>query len=295
MTTTPAAPDATLRAGLALRPMQRPVIFITGCGRSGTTILGETLSRHPDIYYINDRFDIWVRPFPKTDVWGKRLDGASAGSARIGLTADDADSPAAALRFREILNALCPHRPVLVEKLAINNFRIGFLRAVVPEARFVNILRHGVEVAFSIAARAEAGAWYGAADRKWHLLIEHAVLHGYSHLIPHVKTPYERGLLEWRMSVEWAERETAALGQGRLLRLRYEELIADPVAACDRLIGFLGLPESDDMRSFAAGELRRQNPGAAERPAPPGTGPIAGETLRRLGYDWTPEAAGARA
>jgi hypothetical protein len=34
-------------------PLTRPV-FIVGCGRSGTTILGEMLGRHPQLAYLNE-------------------------------------------------------------------------------------------------------------------------------------------------------------------------------------------------------------------------------------------------
>ena len=34
-------------------------VFIIGCGRSGTTILGDTLSKHPKIEYLNERRDLW--------------------------------------------------------------------------------------------------------------------------------------------------------------------------------------------------------------------------------------------
>ena len=33
-------------------------VFIIGCGRSGTTILGETLSKHSKIKYLNERRDL---------------------------------------------------------------------------------------------------------------------------------------------------------------------------------------------------------------------------------------------
>src|SRR2546423_1772339 len=74
-------------------------------------------------------------------------------------------------------------RPVLVEKLAINNFRLGFLSALCPDAALINIVRHGVEVALSIQEKARLGHWYGLNDRKWTLLVEHAWANGYGPLV----------------------------------------------------------------------------------------------------------------
>ena len=48
-------------------------IFIIGCGRSGTTILGKTLSKHPDIKYLNERRDLWHRAYPEFDIWNKNI------------------------------------------------------------------------------------------------------------------------------------------------------------------------------------------------------------------------------
>lgn len=263
--------------------VRRQVAFITGCGRSGTTILGTILARHERVHYMNDQFELWTRPFPKTDIWGYAPGPASA-AARVALTGADADSPIAARRFREVLTTLRPDKPVLVEKVAINNFRIGFLMALVPEAYLINITRHGVEVAWSIAEKADANLWYGVDGRKWELLVEHAMLNGYTPLLKHVKTNYDRGLLEWRMSVEWAERALADSPPSRLLRLRYEDLIADAGDAVDRVVGFLGLPPSEPMRRFAVEGVARKHPAAGEREIPASTESIAGETLRRLGY-----------
>jgi len=83
-----------------------------------------TRSKHPSVHYMNDQFELWTRPFPKTDIWGYSP-GAASAAARVALSAADADSPLATRRFREVLSNVRPEKPVLVEKVAINNFRIG--------------------------------------------------------------------------------------------------------------------------------------------------------------------------
>jgi hypothetical protein len=259
--------------------------FITGCGRSGTTILGRLIEQHPDVRYLNDRFDLWIRPFPFTDIWGRRMDSHRVG-ARIALTADDAAAAPQPARnwFAGLMDAEREGRPVLVEKIAINNFRVGFLAALCPGARFINILRHGVEVARSIEQKAALGHWYGTSDRKWTLLVEHAWANGYGPLVGLCSTPFLRGLLEWRMSVEAAEGGLAALPPEAVLRLRYEDLIADSVAIVRRMTDVLGLARNDHVERFAAAEVQRRSAAAAPGHAPPGTEEIAGATLRRLGY-----------
>jgi hypothetical protein len=258
--------------------------FLTGCGRSGTTILGRLIGKHPHVYYFNDRFDLWIRPFPVTDIWGMRTDSAKLGS-RVALTADDARVPQSALSwFFGLIDHERGDKPVVLEKLAINNFRMAFLAAICPQARFINIVRHGVEVAYSIQQKVLAGEWYGASDRKWKLLVEHAWASGYGNLVALCTTPYHKGLLEWRMSVEAAEAFIAGHPEAPLLHLRYERLLQDGPGELARVLSFLGLPESEEVMAAAREELGRKSPAATDRPIPAGTEELAGDTLRRLGY-----------
>lgn len=265
------------------RSTERTPAFITGCGRSGTTILGRILEHHGQVRYFNDRFDLWTKPFPFTDIWGYHTPSALT-TPRVALDEDDARVPGAAKDwFFGQLEAERGDRPVIVEKLAINNFRLPFLRALCPDAPLVNILRHGVDVAHSIAVRAGAREWYGPQDRKWRLLVEYAWAHGYGPLLKLCETPYHRGLLEWRMSVDAAERFFER-GPERVLRLRYEDLLADAPAVAERLREFLGLDHSPGMAAFAAQEVKPPRPNRAPGTAPEFTAEIAGPALERYGY-----------
>ncbi len=266
-------------------PAERSLAFITGCGRSGTTILGRILEHHGQVRYFNDRFDLWSRPFPFTDIWGYHPPSATA-MPRVALDEDDAKVAEAALEwFVGLLERERGDRPVLVEKLAINNFRLAFITALRPEARLINIVRHGVEVAHSIAAKIDAGQWYGEGDRKWNLLVEYAWAHGYGDLLRWCTSPYHKGLLEWRMSVDAADRFFERGPSAPALHLRYEELLADPAAVCGKLQAFLGLAVSEGMLKFAVKEVGRRSPAAGDRPWPKGTRELAGEALKRLGYE----------
>jgi hypothetical protein len=260
-----------------------PLAFITGCGRSGTTILGQILAKHPEVRYLNDRFDLWVDVLPVTDIWGQ---GEGGSPARVALSALDARAldEEARHRFAARLEAQRQGRTVLIEKLAINNFRLGFILELCPGAALINIVRHGVEVARSIQHKAQAGQWYGRGDRKWALLCEHAEMRGLGHLLPLCTGPYEKGLLEWRLSVEAAEEFFTSNPSVPALHLCYEQLLGHPSAVCQRLQEFLGLAPSTGLVDFCQREVRRQNPAAHERPVPPSTDVIAGETLRRMGY-----------
>lgn len=254
------------------------IAFLTGCGRSGTTILGTVLGQRPEVCFVNDRFRLWTEPFPAADIWSRRPE-----PARVVLGPADATAEGRrALLSR--LERLRGSASVVVEKLAINNFRLPFLRALAPEARFINIRRHGVEVARSIARKAAAGEWYGAKDRKWALLVQHAEQVGLGELAADCRTFYDRGLLEWRMSVESAQPELDAMAPDQVISVTYEDLLANPAATVRRIERFLDLPPNEPAIRWARWNLSRQHPAAMEAPIPASTERIAGATLRRFGY-----------
>lgn len=256
------------------------IAFLTGCGRSGTTILGTILSRRAEVRYVNDRFRLWTEPFPETDIWSQRPE-----PARVALGPEDVT----AAGRQELLGRLVRVREsasLVVEKLAINNFRLPFLRALAPEARFINIRRHGVEVARSIARRVEAGEWYGMGDRKWALLVEHAQAVGLGALAERCRTPYDRGLLEWRMSVEAAQTEIDAMPRRNVIAVTYEDLVAQPAKTVMEIERFLDLPAGQAAARWAQRNVLRRSPTAAEASIPASTERIAGDTLRRFGYSF---------
>ncbi len=259
--------------------------FITGCGRSGTTVLGRLLSKHRDVTYLNDQHGMWGQLWPRFDVAGW-VPFDPAVPAPLRLTADHARTEAdAAARLRAMLEERRYGRRVLVEKLAQNNMRMPFLRAIVPDCLFINIVRHGVEVARSIARRVELGRWYGPRDRKWACIAAYAREQGHGALLPLCTDPVQRGLLEWRLSVDAADDDAAHETPDRFLRVRYEDLVADPTGVCERLERFLGIVPRPVMREFARERITPRSPEHRDQ-APAHAEAIAGAALRRLGY-WT--------
>ena len=259
------------------------LVFLTGCGSSGTTILGRLLERHPRVAYLNDRFDLWVDALPVADIWG--FSDRDEHLARVELTADDLDRPGVRHgidRIRSRLEAQRAGRPVLIEKLAINNFRLAFLHAAFPDAAFINITRHGLEVAASIARKVELGQWYGRNDRKWTLLRDYAGRIGLGDLAESCRTPFEKGLLEWRLSVESAAGFFDRTHDARAAHVLYERLVDDPAAVARTLFRFLDLVDDSGAIVWASDNVARRSPTWHVIDDAP-TERIAGDALRRLG------------
>jgi len=260
----------------------RPV-FLVGCGRSGTTILGTVLGRHPQITYLNEPRDLWTKAYPQTDIWSA---DAGVRRGRIHLTAaDTTPAQTRALRAAFARQVQRSGRPQLVEKLPVNAFRLEFIQAAFPDARFLVLLRNGIEVARSIERECARDAWYGTDDYKWTQLAAYAEARPDTRGLPaRCRTPYERGLLEWRLSVDAALAFAATLPTACRLQVTYESLVDDPAGTIATIERFIGVPDDPGVRAFAVKEIGRRSPEAAAGTVPAATPDLAGCLLDRLGY-----------
>jgi hypothetical protein len=247
---------ARLLSRLPIAGEQRPV-FIVGCGRSGTTILGNALSKHPQIAYLNERRNLWFAAYPQTDIWTGR---AKSRSGRLVLSADDADE-GRSKRLRRLfrLAALFAHRPIVVEKLPVNSFRLEFLHAIFHAARFVCIYRNGLEVARSIAADAQPKNWFGADGYKWNELKRLARTSADTrHLAEACETDVHRGLLEWRLSTESVVDFVRGLPHQSFCELSYAALVENPTGTVNRVLEFIGTEPDRGVTDFVRRAIRRR-------------------------------------
>jgi hypothetical protein len=241
---------------IARRPVSRPA-FIIGCGRSGTTILGRSLSHHPAVTYLNEQRDVWVAAYPVCDIWSEKSPDRAG---RLRLTAADVN-PQGSDSLRTVLNAITKRerRPQLLEKLPINSYRVDFLATIFPDGRFIHLVRDGVAVARSISQMTITGRWFGHEDYKWKQLRDFALTRPqYRDLPEQCDTMFARGLLEWRMSVEVAREDLAGLPQNRWMEIRYEDFISNPARTAAELEAFIGLTPSKEVEDFVSARVRPQ-------------------------------------
>lgn len=248
----------------AMRPAPQsartPMIFVIGCGRSGTTLLGELLGAHPSVRYLHEPNDAWAAIEPETDslqVFSRRgnhhcLLDASRVTAR------------AHRRFQALMSQ--PPGMTLVEKSPHNTFRIGYLNALDPEARFVHIIRDGIDVAHSIAKIAQGETkiafrpslndWWGVGNSKWHALAaDGKMANYYSPEVSDLESDAQRGAYEWlicQLEVDkWRER----LGP-RLVEVTYQSLTDDPATTLRAIAGAVGLACPEEWLTQVTGWVR---------------------------------------
>ncbi|HZA20677.1 MAG TPA: sulfotransferase [Actinomycetota bacterium] len=271
----------TLREGTepvhAVRSRVNDTVFILGPARSGTSLLYKVLCMHPQALWLSN----WVARFPRNPwlaalnrptrgfkgarrrvwfggganayvfgrprPWFERLfpmpvEGepvyAACGVTQIGeFSAAAMASPAAALRRTVAAVRRASGGAVFVNKRIANNRRIRFLHHAFPDARFVSLVRDGRAVALSLS-RVDWWDdsfvwWYGGSPDRWRA---------------EGRDPWEICARNWVEELHEIRDGLRLVPEDQIFRLRYEDLVADPIPILGRLAQFAGLPASSRWR-----------------------------------------------
>lgn len=218
------------RLAASVFPSLRRSIFIVGAARSGTTFLGDTLGRLPEVTYHHEP------PATKAagryvyeGLWGYRRSRAFYRLVYRWLVRVERDGD---LRF--------------AEKTPTNVFLIPFLAKAFPDSQFIHIIRDGRDASSSHMhkpwLRAE-DAWSGEREPG-----------GYLHgpwpkfwVEPERRDEFlrtsdaRRMAWAWRRYTQTGLDAAAIVGPERYHELRYEELVRQPEAEAGRILDFLGI------------------------------------------------------
>ena len=221
--------------------------FIVGCGRSGTTLLGELISGHPNTTYLFEPLEFWRAVEKSVDV-GSRDSNARG---RMFLFESDVNEEHRN-RFNRYFNILGLTKSVVVEKTPHNIFRIGWLERLTDQPLYIFIVRDGVDVAHSIAKLAKDTSfrirgvsnfnrWWGRNDVKWNVLQQEVFdLQYFSDDVNLLQADDQKGAFEWLVSMKEMDRWQERLGP-RMMIVRYVDLTRDPKSVMESVYRFLGL------------------------------------------------------
>jgi len=199
-----------------------------------------------------------------------------------------------------------------LEKTCANSLRVGFVDEILPEARFIFVVRHGIDAAMSAVKRWHAPLdlpytlrklrWVPPSDLPYYglqffrnrasqvLSREHRLsswgprFPGMADLVG--KRPIEEVCaLQWQQCVERAEADLGQLPAERVFRIKYEEFVQDPRTHLLKLRDFLGittdgLPDVAAVRADLVGRGRRESGSGTEARLQD----LLGATLQRYGY-----------
>ena len=213
-----------------MNPTEKPnllsPVFLVGCARSGTSILGEVLDSHPRVKYLFEVNPIWKRLF------GDRKDDRLAVMAAEGREAiQQLQSEVSDIIVGE------PPGTILVDKNPKHTLRIAFLDQAFPACRVIHIIRDGRDTIASLMFRNRAREW------------GHLKIPGWADLLSqYPEKNHCRSAHQWRDSVRIAREESKLLLPDRYLEVRFEDLVLNSQAAVENVLNFVGLEMTDEVK-----------------------------------------------
>ena len=268
-------------------------IFIVGTGRSGTTLLGFVLSTHRDVGFLNEPKALWHSIYKEEDIIGSYCQGIAR--YRLDATHATMEVQRAAHRlFGAYLTAVAAKR--VVGKYPEMIFRVRFVRAIFPDAKFIFLVRNGWDACHSIVKWSERFGmktnneihdWWGVNNRKWRLLLTQLIttdnaFSGIVEVISGLRERTDMAVIEWILTMREGLFQMEQ-NPDCIYMARYEELTKNPRSKLADITKFCEL-ESDE-RFFAYAE-RAITPTSAHPKfdVHPAVLPLFEKTMEQLGY-----------
>ena len=209
-------------------------IFVIGMPRSGTTLVEQILASHPAVHGAGEL----------QDAQRSRLAGRSGKPApypEFVPALDAASLRAIGARYVAAVRKLAPDGERVTDKMPSNYYFAGLIHLALPNAKIIHSVRDPVDTCMSCFSK----------------LFSAEQIHTYDlgELGRYYKR-YERLMAHWRR----------VLPAGRILDVRYEEVVADLETQARRhhrvLRSAVGRPLPRVSRDEAAGPDRQRHPGA---------------------------------
>lgn len=200
-------------------PSERPV-FIIGMPRSGSTLVEQILSAHPDVHgagevkYLSRQLQQLCDRFPSLEPYPEMIGGMTQAQFR-----DFADG------YLASLGEQAGDAKRVTDKLVTNYAYAGLIHILFPNARIINTVRNPLDNCLSAFTKL------------------------FKEDLPH---SYDLGELGryYRKYAELMDHWHKVLPEGVLTTVVYEDVVADTEKAARELVTFIGLPWSDSCLSF---------------------------------------------
>lgn len=227
---------------------ERPVILVSA-PRSGSTLLFETLRRHPGFWALGDESHAEIENIPGLAPRDHGFASNALGAADLtpAVKAQLALNFGMQLRGHDgrrwiTLSGGRPEAVRFLEKTPKNALRIPFLGAMFPDARFIFLYRDAAENLGSILDAWQSGRFVtyaglpGWPGPPWSLLLTE----GWQALAG--KPPAEIALQQWQGANQAIMDSLSSLPRERWRVLDYATLLREPAAVFERACAFAGLP-----------------------------------------------------
>lgn len=261
-------------------------LIIIGAARSGTNALRDALTRLPGFatWPCDEINPIWRHgnlDWPNDEIPAERATPAVRHSIRKA--------------FRRIWRQQ-GQPDFVVEKTCANALRVPFVDAVMPEARYIHIVRNGFDIVASARKRWRGelevpGLSYFLSKARYAPLSdlpryavsalknrvaiklgqqEHFDSWGprFAGLDALSGAPLDEIVArQWAACVSASDSAFADMASGRVFELRYEDLTRDPQGSLEQITRWLGSPRDEDTLASAASSLRANSVGKGQAAA----------------------------
>lgn len=248
------------------------MLFIVGSPRSGTTWLQRLLSCHPLVATGQETnlFDGYIAP--QLRVWRRDMAEGEGRVVGLGCHLTEEEFMTALTQYIDALlapmRARTPEGGIFVEKTPSHATCMREIAELLPEARFIHVLRDVRETVASMRAASESwGAGWAPRDVRAAASV-------------------------WTRHVNMGLAAGRELGDGRYAEVRYEALVEDASRELERLVcGFMGLSWSrEDI--VTAVEMNRVRKGLNGKNVSAVPLPLYGEWGQRMEMKTLPEPEG---
>jgi len=196
----------------------RAPIFLIGMLRSGSTLVEQILASHSHVEGTRELFNLGAIARQL------QTDGKSKYPERLA----EFDPTEFRIMGNRYLESVRPFRrlgrPFFVDKMGNNFVHLGLLHLILPDAKIVDVRRHPMACGFSNFIQLYANG----QDETYRLGEMGQYYRDYARLLAH----FDRVL------------------PGRVHRVLYEDLVADPETEIRRLLGYLELPFEESCLEF---------------------------------------------
>jgi Sulfotransferase family len=192
-------------------------IFIIGCYNSGTTLLDQILTQHPQVTGLEDEGVMLTNKLPRPEDFAWRRMWLKC-EKEMQIPFEKADRIAAEIK-RHWSHFYVPGKPFLIEKSISNTPRAIFFNSHFKPAYFIHIVRNGYAVAEGIRRKAE-------------------IMHG-NPLYGQSQYPLDLCVKQWVRSLQVVESQQDQLEN--FLEISYEALTRDPDDVMKQVCDFLGI------------------------------------------------------
>ena len=212
-------------------------------------------------------------------------------------------------QFQKISAAL--DLDTVVEKTCANSLRVGFVDKVIPDAKYIFIVRDGMDAVGSALERWKASLdipyilqkaryvppsdlpyyasryllnhLYRLVSREKRLSFWGPALDNVGELLDKYSLP-EVCALQWKACVDNSERDFSTIPSENIIRIKYERFVREPVVEFARLADFINKPVPDSVNNFLKKSVKQNSVGKGRR----ALGEIEVKNLRpleRYGYE----------